>query len=100
MTFWQISPQSSRLILVPYLNWDKLRARKTIFSGVSFLLLVLGLYFDAMEYFYLSIFLGGPFLFVLLISNRTRSDLLVIFSLAAFVSAWLAPLGFFWERDK
>ena len=39
--FWQISPQSSRLILAPYLNWDKLRVRKIIFSGVSFLCLAL-----------------------------------------------------------
>lgn len=71
-----------------------------IFTVTTLLTFVYGLIFGSSEYFYLSIFLGGPFLFGLLLAARTKSDLLIIFSLAALVSGWLAPLGFFWERDK
>lgn len=71
-----------------------------IFIAISLLTLVFGLMSGEMEYLYISIFLGGPFLLGLIIAARTRSDLLVVFALAALVSGWLAPLGFFWESDK
>lgn len=71
-----------------------------IFIAISLLTLVFGLMSGEMEYLYISIFLGGPFLLGLIIAARTKSDLLVVFALAALVSGWLAPLGFFWERDK
>jgi hypothetical protein len=72
----------------------------TIFIAISLFTLVFGIISGEMEYLAISIFLGGPFLLGLTIAARTKSDLLVVFALAALVSGWLAPLGFFWERDK
>ena len=71
-----------------------------IFIAISLLTLFFGLMSGEMEYFYISIFLGGPFLLGLIIAARTKSNLLVVFALAALVSGWLTPLGFFWERNK
>lgn len=72
----------------------------SVFIVTTLITFVYGLIFSSNEYFYLSIFLGGPLLFGLLLAARTKSDLLIVFALAALVSGWLAPLGFFWERDK
>ncbi len=52
------------------------------------------------EYFWLSFAIGTPFLVGLVIAAATRSRVITIFALAALVSGWLTPLGFFLERDK
>lgn len=77
-----------------------LRLVVSIFVATSSLTFFNGLLTDSMEYFYLSVLLGGPFILALSIVCKTESDLLIIFALAALVSGWLAPLGFFVERDK
>lgn len=71
-----------------------------VFFAANLFALFYGVISGHMEYFYLSILLGGPFLLGLVLAATTRSHLLIILALAAFVSGWLAPLGFFWERDK
>jgi hypothetical protein len=71
-----------------------------IFAAGTFATLVGGILSGAMDYFYLSMFIGLPFLFGLALAARTRSDLLIVVALAAFISGWLGPLGLFLDRDK
>lgn len=63
-------------------------------------MLLMAIYSCVFDYVLLSVFLGAPFIVGLLIADKTRSELVVFFALAALVSGWLSSLGFFLERDK
>lgn len=71
-----------------------------IYIAISLLTFFFGIFSGEMEYFYISILLGGPFLFGLIIAAGTKSSLIVTFALAALVSGWLAPLCFFLDRNN
>lgn len=52
------------------------------------------------DYLILSACVGGPFVFGIALAQAARAPLLTVYAVIAFGSAWLAPLGFFFERDK
>jgi hypothetical protein len=55
---------------------------------------------DQYAYLLLSACVGGPFALGILLAKAARAPLLTMYAAAAFASAWLAPLGFFFEKDK
>lgn len=52
------------------------------------------------DYLILSVCVGGPFVLGIALAQAARAPLLTVYAVIAFGSAWLAPLGFFFEREK
>ena len=52
------------------------------------------------DFLQLSLYIASPFLLGLLLVSFFNAPVLFYFSLISFFSAWLAPLGFFYEKDK
>jgi hypothetical protein len=89
-------PEELGKVTIP--RWVLLGVAPT-FLATNCVLAVVGIVSGQFEYFWLSFVIGTPFLVGLVIAAATRSRVIIIFALASLVSGWLAPLGFFLQRD-